>query len=101
MIYRIIGTGFVLALASCGGGGGKQALVDACVEEGESRENCTCVADLAEENLEADLFKKVVDAVQSGDSDLQGLGSNLTPAEIGQLTTFGLSVATSCQASFN
>ncbi|MEM7661665.1 MAG: hypothetical protein AAF292_05410 [Pseudomonadota bacterium] len=97
----VMAAGLISILTACGGGGGKQVLIDACMDEGETRENCTCVATAAEESLDEDLFAKVVEAVSSGDSDLALLNSDLGVEEIQQLAGFALSVGTKCDANFN
>ena len=89
-----------LILAACGGGGSKQALVKSCMDEGESRENCTCMADKAEETLDADLLGKMARASSEGEEGMQALMSELTQEQTGQFMAFGLAVATACQVNF-
>ena len=51
-----IASAALLALAACGGGGDRAAIVNSCVDEGGmSKESCECMADSAKENLDGDL----------------------------------------------
>ncbi|MFC7291351.1 hypothetical protein [Hirschia litorea] len=54
-----------LTLAACGGGG-KASIVKSCVDEGESKKTCTCLADAIEENTDEKTFKLIAKAAKSG-----------------------------------
>ncbi|MEM9667362.1 MAG: hypothetical protein AAF950_00425 [Pseudomonadota bacterium] len=88
-------------VAACGAGGGKSAIVKACMDEGETRENCTCMADVAEEELDEELFGLLAKAAKSSDEGLGDLGSEMTLAQAGQFMSFGVNVASRCSFSFN
>lgn len=88
----------LLALAACGGAGGdRQAIVDACVEDGSaSTETCECMATAAEENLDGPLFKKLAEAAKNGDEDTSEMMNDLTGEEQTQFMTFAMQAAMTC-----
>ena len=67
MRVLVLAASACVVLAGCGGAFGgpsdKQALVSACVEQGESEAACSCVTDALQKNLSPELFKKVAQAV--------------------------------------
>lgn len=69
MKYAIAASMMALGLAACGGGGsgGKSTLVDKCVEEGESKEACTCQVNALEEALGSDNLNKLVSLAEKDD----------------------------------
>lgn len=69
MKYAIAASMLALGLAACGGGGGnaKAQLVDACVEEGDSKETCTCQVDALEETLGAGTLNKLASLADKED----------------------------------
>ncbi len=87
-----------LALASCGGTGNREALVDACMEGGESEANCTCLANAADEELDAKLYGKLVEVTKVGDEKAAEIMSGLTTEQQGQLFSFAMAAAVSCGA---
>ncbi len=56
-----------LALTACGGGGGKSAIVNACVEEGEDKAMCSCMADALEEGTDEETFALIAKGAKGGD----------------------------------
>ncbi|WP_018998350.1 hypothetical protein [Hirschia maritima] len=55
-----------LALSACGGNH-KSTLVKACVDEGEDKKMCACLADELEENTDEKTFALLAKAAKSGD----------------------------------
>ena len=70
----------VLVLTACGGGG-KSALIDACMEEGESRKDCACLADKMEEGLSPRAFEAMVLSATGKDEQAQAAMEELGMAE--------------------
>ena len=63
----LLGVAAASFLAACGGGSGKQVLVDACVEDsGESAKVCGCMVDVLKDNTTKDQFKAAVKAAEDG-----------------------------------
>ncbi|MEL7043043.1 MAG: hypothetical protein AAGL90_16105 [Pseudomonadota bacterium] len=92
---------FALGLAACGGGGGsaKAALVKSCLDDGGSDEaTCTCMADLAVENLDPKLVDMIVEATEAEDEDAYMMSKmgELSPEEMTQFMTVMMSAATEC-----
>ncbi len=97
MKYAFLATAMMFGLAACGGGGGgKAALVDACVADGESKENCSCMADAAESQLDKPLFNKLVKAAKDGEDGVEGMIGELSSEEQGKFMGFAMSAAMSC-----
>ena len=70
-----------VALMSCGGGGGKAALIDACVDEGEDRKDCACMADKMEEGLSPRAFEAMVLSATGKDKEAEEAIEQLGMAE--------------------
>lgn len=90
-----------MGLAACGGGSGgaKSALVQSCLEDGDSDEKtCTCMADMAVEKLDQKLVNIIVEATKSEDEDAYMMSkmSELEPAEMTQFMTVMMGAATEC-----
>ncbi|MEL6691943.1 MAG: hypothetical protein AAFQ12_02780 [Pseudomonadota bacterium] len=99
MKHLIIMTISALALTACGGGGKKQAMISACVDQGgNSQANCTCIADTAEDMLDNSLFAKLADSTARGEG-MQDLMNELTPAQESQFMSFALSVGNKCSGT--
>ena len=98
MKYAFMASVFALGLAACGGdGGGKAALVKSCVDDGsESKENCVCLADAAEEQLDKPMFTKLVKAAQDGDDGIEAMIGELSAEEQGKFMGFAMSAAMTC-----
>jgi hypothetical protein len=88
----------LLFLAACGGAGGdKQAIVDACVEDGSSdKATCECMADAAEKNLDKELFGKLAKAARQGSDKAQDMMEDLKPEEQTQFMSFAMQAAMTC-----
>ena len=60
MRVLVLAASACVVLAGCGGAFGgpsdKQALVSACVEQGESEATCSCATDALQKNLSPELF---------------------------------------------
>ncbi len=70
-----------LLLASCGGGGGKSALVKACVDEGEERKSCECMAGKMEEGLSPRAFDAMVLSATGKDEEAEAAMEELGMTE--------------------
>jgi len=69
MKYALAASMLALGLAAWGGGGNAKAtLVDACVEDGEDKESCSCQVNALEEALGADTLNKLA-ALAEGDDE--------------------------------
>ncbi|MEM8564707.1 MAG: hypothetical protein AAGF57_20870 [Pseudomonadota bacterium] len=97
---RIIGiTICTLALTACGGGNKKQAMIDACVKDGgNSRANCTCIANTAEDMLDSAVFAKLAEATANGQG-MRDLMNQLTPAQEPQFMSFTQAVGGKCSGT--
>lgn len=92
-----IASAALLALAACGGGGDRAAIVNSCVDEGGmSKESCECMADSAKENLDGDLYKKFARAVKSGEDATDKMMEDLPPEDQGKFVGFIMTAAMSC-----
>ncbi len=83
-------------LTACSGPG-KSDIVNACVEQGETRETCQCFADAAQDELRPDTFTKVASAARSGDFDKAG--EDLSTAEQFEFAAFALKAVVTCDGS--
>ncbi|MEM6626770.1 MAG: hypothetical protein AAF719_08710 [Pseudomonadota bacterium] len=77
----ILGAAASLILGACGGGGGKSVLVSSCVDEGESRENCQCLATKLEEGLSPKAFDAVVLGAQGKDAQAEEAMKDLSMSD--------------------
>ncbi|MEE9381718.1 MAG: hypothetical protein V3V03_09945 [Hyphomonadaceae bacterium] len=97
MKYAFLATTMMFGLAACGGGGGKAALVKACMDDGdETKENCVCMADAAEDALDKPLFNKLVAAAKSGEDGVEAMVGELSPAEQGKFMSFAMTAGLTC-----
>jgi len=98
MRNRLIVSGIaVLMLAACGGGGGSHGkFVNACMGEGESKESCTCFADIAKEELSTEAFTAFADAAATDNSG--GL-ENLPPEDAAKMVMIVLQAGQKCELS--
>lgn len=69
MKYALTASMLALGLAACGGGGGsaKATLVDACIEDGQDKDACSCQVNALEEALGSDTLKKMADLAEGED----------------------------------
>lgn len=95
----IFASALALGLAACGGGGGgKAALVKACVDDGTSKSECECMADAAEEELDSETFKIMVNLAEQGEEAADQVLSEMTPEQQGKFMAFAMKAATTCGA---
>lgn len=99
MKNTLLASAMIFGLAACGGGGGKAALVKACMEDGESAEQCECMATTAEEELDSTTFSKLVKMAQEGDENAEDIMGDLSPEEQGKFMAFAMKAAMTCGAS--
>lgn len=75
-------TAAALFVTACGGAGGtsgkKAALMKQCEAEGESQAMCECTVNAMADNLSPELFAKVADAAEAGNTDAM---DSLSPSE--------------------
>ena len=71
----LLGTS-LLALSACGGGG-KSALIEACIEQGDSKDHCACMADKLEEGLSPEAFDAMVLGAQGKDEESEAAMNEL------------------------
>lgn len=85
-----------LILASCGQSD-YNTLVDACVEGGEARAKCTCMADIAQDKLSPEAFETFAELVKQGENaDVSEL-ENMSPGDMLAIGTVGVEAASTCQ----
>lgn len=96
MFRTILACASLLALTACGGGGGKSALVDACVEEGEERKDCACFADTLEEQLSPRAFEAIVLSATGKDEEAESIMEELGATEALAIGGAMLSVIPKC-----
>ena len=90
----------VAGLVSCSGSDDKQLLVDAWVNEGEATlEQCTCLADQAEAQLDDELFGAMVELASSGGENQAEIFEDMSPEQGMALMGFALAVASECEIS--
>lgn len=101
MLKYFMATAAVMTLAACGGGGGdRQAIVDACMQDGGSdKATCECLADSAKENLDGALYSKFAKAAKSGSDQADEMLNDLKPEEQSQFMTFVMQAAVKCGMS--
>ena len=82
-------------LAGCGNSDhGK--FVRACVEEGQSKKDCACFADIAQEELSSEAFSVLADASISQDPDIM---EKLSPSDAAKMFTVVLQATQKCEIS--
>ena len=85
----------LFVLAGCGNSDyGK--FVSACTAEGQSKKDCTCFADIAQEELSPEAFSVLVDATTSQDPDIVG---KLAPGDAAKMFTVVVQTAQKCEIS--
>lgn len=100
MKYALAASMMALGLAACGGGGGgdKAALVEKCMEEGESKADCTCQVNAFADALGDDAIGKMAKAAKTEDEDaVEALMMEIMmkdPAAMGKMTTAMMACAT-------
>lgn len=80
------------ALASCGDGGDRDAMIAAFGEAGIDTETSECMADMAKSDMEPELYDAMVEAARSNDDSLD----QLSIQQQGELGAFMLSAALEC-----
>lgn len=87
----------LLALAACGGGGDRAAIVNSCVENSDMNQaDCECMADAAKDNLDPALYKKFASAVRSGEDATDKMMEDLPPEDQGKFVGFIMQAAMTC-----
>lgn len=99
MRMAILAGALALAVTACGGtGGGKASIVKSCMDSGEDREMCTCLADGLEKNLDAKTFNTVAKAMAQGDEKGGEIINDLPAGE--QSKIMGAMMSTGMQCAF-
>lgn len=89
------------SLAACGaaGGGGKSAMVSKCVEGGEDRKVCTCVADEMEKTLDKEIFQAMLLEAEGKSEEAQKIMSALPLGKQLGAATGMMGVMAKCSAA--
>lgn len=96
MKHRVL-FGLVGALCLAGCAGDRQAIVSACVEQGETAEKCGCMADVAQDNLPAETFSALADISRAdGDASPKFL-QNMSIDEAAGLAAVALEAGQTCR----
>ncbi len=88
-----------LFLSACGGSGGKSALIDACMEEGESKKDCTCMAEKMEEGLSPRAFEAMVLGATGKEEEAEALMKDMGVGEGMAVAGVMLTVVAECGVS--
>jgi hypothetical protein len=91
-----------LALSGCSGGGGKAALVEACMKDDQEKKTCECMADEFEQTLDKDVFNAMVLGAQGKEAEAEKIMNELpmekqfsiAPAAMGAMMKCGMAGAT-------
>ncbi len=89
----------LLAITACGGGGGKADLVKACMDEGEDREGCECMAQELEEGLSPRAFEAMVLSATGKDEEAEAAMKDLGMTDAIAVAGSMITVATKCGVS--
>lgn len=74
-------------------------LVSACVEEGQSRADCTCLADLAKEQLSDETYSTLTTLSQAKDKLDRDFLGEMSISQAAELARFALEAGQSCKIS--
>ena len=98
MIRSALALAAVLTLTACGGGG-KSALIDACMEEGESKKDCTCLAEKMEEGLSPRAFEAMVLGATGKEEEAEALMKEMGVGEGMAVAGVMMTVVAECGVS--
>lgn len=87
-----------LTLSGCGGGG-KAVIIDTCMEEGDSKEDCVCLAQVLEENLSPRAFEAMVLQAQGKDEEAEKVTDSLGMTEALSIASAMIEVMSECGVS--
>jgi hypothetical protein len=88
------------SLAACGAaGGGKSAMVTKCVDGGEDRKVCTCVADEMEKTLDKEIFQAMLLEAEGKSEEAQKIMSALPLGKQLSAATGMMGVMAKCSAA--
>ena len=92
---------YMIALTACGGGG-KSALINACVEQGDTKKDCACMAEKLEEGLSPAAFDAMVLGAKGNEEAAEAAMKELGIGEAMKIGAVMLTVFASCGVtSFN
>ncbi len=94
VIWAVAAAG--LALSACSGGGGKAALVEACVNDGQEKKTCDCMADEFEQKLDKDVFNALVLGAQGKDEEAEKILSELPMEKQFSVATAAMEATMKC-----
>lgn len=94
----LVAIGALSLLTACGDSD-YNVLVDACVGEGESKQDCECIADVAKDKLSAGSFSKAADIARAGTENAQEVLENLSAAESAELIGVVFAASQTCSVS--
>ncbi|PKP80686.1 MAG: hypothetical protein CVT79_13780 [Alphaproteobacteria bacterium HGW-Alphaproteobacteria-18] len=99
MRMAILAGALALAVTACGGtGGAKASMVKSCIDAGEDKAMCTCLADGLEKNLDAKTFSTVAKAMAQGDDKGGEIIEKLPADQQGKI--MGAMMSTGMQCAF-
>ena len=85
-------------LSACGASD-HATIVDACVEQGESKESCVCAADLAKEKLPPETFATMAKIARSGDESDAEFLQNMSITDAVTMATVAVEAGQTCKIS--
>jgi len=88
-----------LFLLSACAGSDHAVIVDACVEQGESKESCTCAADLAKEKLSPETFATMGKIARAGEESSAEFLQNMGIADAVALAAVAVEAGQTCKIS--
>lgn len=86
----------LVALAACGGGD-YQTIVDACVEGGESKKECSCMADVAKDKLSSEAFGNFAELVSKGEDVGTDVLEDMSLADMTAFAAVGMEASRVCK----
>ena len=98
MKKRILVTAASLMLAGCGGGG-KSALVKSCIDRGEDKTNCACMAEKLQQGLKPPTFALVIKAAQAPEDQRAAILAEMPAMEKLSFGIASLDAADACGAA--
>lgn len=94
---RIAITALSFGVMSACGGGDYQTIVDACVDGGESKSECSCMANVAKEQLTPEALGKFADLVSEGENAGSEVLENISLADMTTFAAVGIEVSRVCK----
>lgn len=96
---RYLVVGFAPFLLAACSPSDHSVLVDACLETGQSKKDCTCVADIAEDKLSKEIFASVAKVARTDTDKSRAFLETLSVDDSLALVLVATEAATSCKIS--